>query len=102
MPCRPSLPSKAADRREGPEVHKMDDAEQKIFSSDHLYLVAFLVCSGHHIIGSSRRGMRTSFEFRKTPAISNDVARFMSGGAVPARQFSFELLKLKRTLSGGK
>jgi hypothetical protein len=72
------------------------------FASDHLYLVGFLVCSGHSISGTSHNGSRVAFEFPKTPELLADVARFMSGALVPARQFSFELLKLKRMLHGGK
>lgn len=75
---------------------------QPRFASDHIYLVSFLVCSGHNIIGTSRSGTRVSFEFQKTPEVLADVARFMSGALVPARQFSFEILKLKRTLHGVK
>jgi hypothetical protein len=76
--------------------------EQPQFASDHLYLVGFLVCSGHSIVGTSHSGTRIAFEFSKTPELLADVARFMSGALVPARQFSFELLKLKRMLHGGK
>jgi hypothetical protein len=71
------------------------------FASDHIYLVGFLVCFGHRIVGTSRHGTRISFEFQKTPDVLADVARFMSGAMVPARQFSFEILKLKRMLHGG-
>ena len=70
------------------------------FASDHIYLVSFLVCSGHNIIGTSRNGTRISFEFQKTRDLLDDVARFMGGGLIPARQFSFEILRLKRTISG--
>jgi hypothetical protein len=76
--------------------------EQPRFASDHIYLVSFLVCSGHIIIGTSSKGTRVSFEFKKTPDLLADVARFMSGAMVPARQFSFEILKLKRTIHGGQ
>jgi hypothetical protein len=76
--------------------------DQPQFASDHIYLVGFLVCSGHSIIGMSHNGARIAFEFSKTPELLADVARFMSGALVPARQFSFELLKLKRMLHGGK
>jgi hypothetical protein len=72
------------------------------FSSQHLYLVAFLVCAGHGITDVVRNGRRVSFEFEQTPELLTDVAGFMSGASVPARQFSFELLKLKRMLNGGQ
>ena len=72
------------------------------FSSQHLYLVAFLVCAGHGITDVVRNGRRVSFEFAQTPELLTDVAGFMSGASIPARQFSFELLKLKRMLNGGQ
>ena len=68
------------------------------YRTDHLYLAAFLICSGHRIIGKQSTGHRISFLFIQTPELSSDVAGFMSGAAVPARQFSFEILKLKRQL----
>jgi hypothetical protein len=72
------------------------------FSSQHLYLVAFLVCAGHGITDVVRNGSRVSFEFAQTPELLTDVAGFMSGALIPARQFCFELLKLKRMLNGGQ
>jgi hypothetical protein len=72
--------------------------QQPVFASDHLYLVAFLVCNGHRILRTSRNGRRLSFEFVETPELFADVARFMADATVPARRFSFEVLKLKRTL----
>jgi hypothetical protein len=72
------------------------------FSSQHLYLVAFLICAGHRAANVIRNGRRVSFEFAQTPELLTDVAGFMSGASVPARQFSFELLKLKRMLNGGQ
>jgi hypothetical protein len=83
-----------------PDVPRSFD-EQPHFASDHIYLVGFLVCSGHGIVATSRNGTRISFEFQKTPDLLADVARFMSGAPVNARQFSFEILKLKRTMHGG-
>ena len=75
--------------------HRLDVSrnfeEPSLFASDHLYLTSFLVCSGHSIIRTSRNGNRISFEFHKTPELLADVARFMSGALVPARQFSFEI-----------
>jgi hypothetical protein len=91
-------PSPCAD---GLESRRVKIMEEKIFASDHLYLSAFLVCCGHNVVGTSRNGWRVSFEFHKTPDLLGDVGRFMSGAAVPARQFAFEVLKLKRTLNGG-
>jgi len=88
--------------REAPScdaLHRID--EKQYFSSDHIYLVAFLICSGNKIIGKSQTGSRTAFVFEKTPELSGNVAAFMANAAVPARQFCFELLKLKRTLTTG-
>ncbi len=76
----------------------MREEEQPVFATDHLYLAAFLVCSGQEIIGTSSAGGRVSFEFTQAPQLSIAVANFMSGALVPARQFSFELLKLKRLI----
>lgn len=79
----------------------MEQVQESIFTSDHLYVVAFLICCGHPIIGTWRRGARTSFQFANTPALCADVASYMADAVVPARKFSFELLKLKRMLNGG-
>jgi len=77
------------------------DEQQGSFASDHLYLVCFLLCRGHEITGAERVGRRVHFQFRQSTDLSADVAGFMAGAAVPARQFCFELLKLKRTLNTG-
>lgn len=79
----------------------MEATRQPTYASDHLYLVAFLTCTGHRIIGTQHHGHRVAFEFAETPELLADVAGFMGGASVPARQFSFEVLKLKRTLNGG-
>jgi hypothetical protein len=63
--------------------------EHRYFRSDHIYLVAFLVCCGNKIIGRSQTGGRTAFVFEKTAELSADVAGFMAGSVVPARQFCF-------------
>jgi hypothetical protein len=76
----------------------MREGEQPAFATDHLYLAAYLTCSGHEIVGTSSMGGRVSFEFTQTPELSAHVANFMSGALVPARQFSFALLKLKRLI----
>jgi hypothetical protein len=68
------------------------------FSSDHLYVVAFLLCFGHQITSISRCGTRVAFHFTETTELTSDLARFMSGGSVPARQYAFEVLKLKRMI----
>jgi hypothetical protein len=82
---------------------KMDKYEkrQSTYASDHIYLVCFLLCQGHEITGTVRYGRRVSFQFRNSPELSSDVAGFMAGAVVPARQFCFELLKLKSTLTTG-
>ena len=79
----------------------MEDKQQPTYASDHLYVVAFLTCSGHTITGTRRHGHRVAFEFAETPELLADAARFMGGASIPARQFSFEVLKLKRMLNGG-
>jgi hypothetical protein len=89
-----------------PQLDKSADVprgfeEQSYFSTDHLYLTGFLICCGHNFVSTSSNGSRISFEFSKTPALLGDVARYMSGALVPARQFSFEILRLKRTIHGG-
>jgi hypothetical protein len=53
------------------------------YYTDHLYLAAYLTCSGHPV------------------ELSAAVANFMSGGTVPARQLSFQVLKLKRLIPRG-
>ena len=45
-----------------------------------------------------RRGELSTFLFQQTSKLSSDVAAFMGGAVIPARQFSFEILKLKRQL----
>jgi hypothetical protein len=82
-------------------VQKFEEPKQPTFASDHLYLVCFLRCKGHEITGTVRNNNRVSFQFRNSPELSADVAGFMAGATIPARQFSFELLKLKRTLMTG-
>jgi hypothetical protein len=70
--------------------------------TDHLYVTAFLVCSGHNVIGTQRNGSRVSFTFNNSAQLSSDIASFLADGVIPARHFSFELLKLKRMLHGGQ
>jgi hypothetical protein len=72
------------------------------FSTDHIYLCAFLVCGGHRIVAASHDGKRVSFEFLDTPQLNADVSGFMAGAVVPARRFSFEVLRLKRIIHGGE
>jgi hypothetical protein len=79
-------------------VQKFIEEEQSTYASDHLYLVCFLCCQGHEIIGTVCNGNRVFFQFQNSPKLSADIAGFMAGATVPARQFSFELLKIKRTL----
>lgn len=76
----------------------MQTQDNPAYLTDHLYLAAYLTCSGHEIVGTSSAGGRVSFEFTRTQQLSSDVANFMSGALVPARQFSFEVLKLKRLI----
>ena len=43
-----------------------------------------------------------SFVFNNSPELAADVASFLADGVIPARHFSFELLKLKRMICGGE
>jgi len=80
----------------------LSETKQTTYGTDHLYLTAFLCCLGHEITGTSSGTHRVSFEFLETPELLADVAGFMSGASICARQYSFEVLKLKRMLNGGK
>ena len=83
----------------------MDKVEINVISSystDHLYLAAFLACSGHRIVGTARDGSRVYFVFNQTSALSAAVASFMAGAAIPARQYAFEVLKLKKLIPHSK
>jgi hypothetical protein len=71
-----------------------------VYSTDHLYVAAFLVCSGHDVVGTRMQGSRVAFIFQQSPELLAAVASFLAGGVIPARHFSFELLKLKRMLCG--
>jgi hypothetical protein len=82
------------------QVKRMQTQKNPAYLTDHLYLAAYLTCSGHEIIGTSSAGGRVSFEFTQTQQLSSAVASFMSGTLVPARKFSFEVLKLKRLIPG--
>ena len=69
------------------------------FSTDHLYLAAFLVCHGHGVVRTVPGiANRIHFVFEDSPGLRSKAADFMAGGKVDARQFSFALLKLKKTL----
>jgi hypothetical protein len=72
---------------------------QNPFSTDHLYLAAFLVCRGHSLAGTEANGTgRISFLFSSSNAVRSAAADFMSGGQIDARQFAFAILRLKRSL----
>jgi hypothetical protein len=71
------------------------------YCTDHLYLAAYLVCCGHPVLGTRGDNRRIEFVFSETPLVSADAARFMADGTVGARQFSFEVLKLKRLIPRG-
>lgn len=83
----------------------MDKVKINVSSSyrtDHLYLAAFLTCSGYRIVGTSREGCRVCFVFDQTAELSAAVASFMAGAAIPARQYAFEVLKLKKIIPRSK
>ena len=75
--------------------------EPPTYNTDHLYLAAYLTYTGHSVVSTTSGGPRVFFVFRQTPELSAAVANFMAGGTVPARQFSFEVLKLKRLIPRG-
>ena len=68
------------------------------YRTDHLNLAAFLVCRGHSVLTTRNDDDRIQFVFSETPQLASDAASFMAGGSVAARQFSFEILKLKRLI----
>jgi Domain of unknown function (DUF5659) len=73
--------------------------QQTSYATDHLYLAAFLVCTGYRVIGTRADSHnRISFLFHASPELLSAAAQFLAGGQVDARQFSFELLKLKKLL----
>jgi hypothetical protein len=76
--------------------------DTNVYSTDHIYVAAYLVCRGHEVVGTRGNGSRVSFIFNISAELSSDVASFLADGVIPARHFSFELLKLKRMLYGGK
>ena len=76
--------------------------DTNVYSSDHLYLAAYLVCSGHDVVGTKIQGSRVSFIFQQSPELLVDIAGYLADGVIPARHFSFELLKLKKMINGGQ
>lgn len=69
------------------------------FSTDHLYLAAFLICRDHDLIDTAiAETGRVRFLFDDSATLRSAVADFMAGATVDARQFSFTLLKLKKSL----
>lgn len=69
------------------------------FQTDHLYLAAFLVCQGHELVSlMANEGGRFHFAFSDSPEVRSSAGDYMAGGLVEARQFAFELLKLKRQI----
>jgi Domain of unknown function (DUF5659) len=71
---------------------------ENTYRTDHLYLAAFLVCRGHSILATRTEDSRVHFVFAETSQLASDASSFMAGGSVGARQFSFEILKLKRLI----
>jgi hypothetical protein len=68
------------------------------FETDHLYLAAFLICRRHELVSVvAGEGDRFRFGFPDIPGVRSSAVDFMAGGVVDARQFAFELLKLKKT-----
>jgi hypothetical protein len=69
------------------------------FQTDHIYLAAFLICHGHELVSvlAGERGL-FRFGFPDTSGVRSSAGEYMAGGLVDARQFAFELLKLKRRI----
>jgi hypothetical protein len=83
---------------ESEEKMKPQSADQH-FGTDHIYLAGFLTCRGYRVAGTEANSSgRIQFLFRDSMSVRSAVAEFMSGASVPARQFAFEILKLKRLL----
>ena len=69
------------------------------YETDHLYLAAFLLCRGLELLGTQTDGAgRVRFLFANSVEVHSAAANFLAGGAVEARQFSFTLLKLKKSI----
>jgi hypothetical protein len=74
-------------------------SQGQAFETDHLYLAAFLVCRGHELVAVvGGEGGRFRFGFPDTAEVRSSAGNFMAGGLVDARQFAFELLKLKKNI----
>jgi Domain of unknown function (DUF5659) len=58
---------------------------QRVFSSDHLYLAAYLICCGHPIVRSEKQlNGRVQFSFQDSAELRSATADFLSGGHVEA------------------
>lgn len=69
------------------------------FSSDYIYLCAYLVCRGHQIVNTfTGDGNRTFFRFQDSELLRAAVSDFMCGGEVGARDYSLALLRLKKLI----
>jgi hypothetical protein len=69
------------------------------FETDHLYLAAYLICQRHELLSlMAGDGGRFHFAFSDSPEVRSSAGEYMAGGLVEARQFAFELLKLKRQI----
>jgi hypothetical protein len=80
----------------------MQISDRDVYVTDHIYVTAFLICSGHDVVDTRSEGTRVSFVFHNSAQLSADVASFLADGVIPARHFTFQLLKLKRMLHGGE
>jgi len=71
----------------------------RYFSTDHLYLAAYLVCTGHQITGTEPGNHnRILFTFIDSAELRSAASDFLSGGQVDARRFSFTILRLKKLI----
>jgi hypothetical protein len=67
------------------------------YGTTHLYLASFLMCRGLELLGTETDGTeRIRFLFANSVEVRAAAADFLANGVVEAREFSFNLLKLKK------
>lgn len=72
---------------------------QNIFSTKDFYCSAFIICSGHRLIGQTRVGPITIFEFNKTDELKKLVDAYYSQTArVSPMSFGSSIRNLKSLL----
>jgi hypothetical protein len=76
-------------------VDTVEKNSNSIFSSQHLYLVAFLICAGHGVTRIIHNERRVSFEFSQTPELLT-YRRLQVGGADSCPAIQFRAVESKR------